>query len=447
MKPEQTMNKLIAHIVKKLSGVDIAHLQDEKDALLTKNIQLTYDIKEAQAEISYRRNQWAETHEALEKAKAEIAALQDTIAQLKKERDGKQNDLFSTQPDSTPAPEQTETEETPQQTAPETDTPQPETQETQTTPQKEAAEEEPQKDTEDTPTPTIEQQIDRIRHSAPYLRITLREGHTQLIFDTEHISLKTGLFEQGVEGPEIVEERIRFAAYEDIEEATPMNSPFSGEAVECNFFAGGNGIQITETLIDAVCGYHPIHIAYKEKNGHTTEHNIRYLCFKPTDKKITRLPHSTLFADIMSGNVDATRLIGLYEHSGNIRTVPVNNIQRIQVFDAYVTDAQGAHTQTQELYNALLDNQPEMAETIYRCMPDAIRNKPDTIRRRAHSLVMEDNEEDALRLYRSFPPETVTDSGHTWQELILSEIEELIAQDIATTQFNNIKQTLDHAHT
>ncbi len=509
------MNKLIAHIVKILSGVDIAHLQDEIDALHTKNIQLTYDVKDAQVEISYRRTQWAETNEALEKAKAEIAELQATIARLKKTPEGKQGDLFSTQTDNEAAAEHPSAAEEPQEEAvaeqpsaaeelqeeaaeqsvaaeePQEETaaeqpsaaepPQEEAAEQSVAaeepqeeavaeqpsaaepPQEEAAEqsvaaEEPQEEavaeplppesgTEATQEKDLTQQITHLKNTAPYIRITLQGTHTQLIFEAKSVCMKTGLFEQGVEGHEIIEDKTRFITLEEIDYAEPMDSPFAGEAVECNLTTGGNGTQIVETLVTAVCGYHPIRIAYREKNGRTAEHNLRHICFKPIDNENIRLPHKALFADMMDGNINATQLMAHSERNKDIRTFDVSNIHNIQVFDAYVTDETGVHTQIQGLYDALVAGQPDMADTIYRNMPEPLRREPDTIRRRAHCMVVEGNDEQALTLYRSIPPGTETGNGQTWQELVVAEINELTTHGVAPERFNEIKNTLIHAHT
>ena len=436
------MNKLIAHIVKILSGVDIAHLQDEIDALHTKNIQLTYDVKDAQVEISYRRTQWAETNEALEKAKAEIAELQATIARLKKTPEGKQGDLFSTQTDNEAAAEHPSAAEPPQEEAAE----------------QSVAAEEPQEEPEAEPLPPesgteaaqekdLTQQITHLKNTAPYIRITLQGTHTQLIFEAKSVCMKTGLFEQGVEGHEIIEDKTRFITLEEIDYAEPMDSPFAGEAVECNLTTGGNGTQIVETLVTAVCGYHPIRIAYREKNGRTAEHNLRHICFKPIDNENIRLPHKALFADMMDGNINATQLMAHSERNKDIRTFDVSNIHNIQVFDAYVTDETGVHTQIQGLYDALVAGQPDMADTIYRNMPEPLRREPDAIRRRAHCMVVEGNDEQALTLYRSIPPGTETGNGQTWQELVVAEINELTTHGVAPERFNEIKNTLIHAHT
>ena len=59
------MGKFTFHLIKKLTGIDIEQLQNDNEALLIKNQQLSFEVKDANKEATYKRTQLTETQEEL----------------------------------------------------------------------------------------------------------------------------------------------------------------------------------------------------------------------------------------------------------------------------------------------------------------------------------------------------------------------------------------------
>ena len=51
------MGKFTFHLIKKLTGIDIEQLQNDNEALLIKNQQLSFEVKDANKEATYKRTQ------------------------------------------------------------------------------------------------------------------------------------------------------------------------------------------------------------------------------------------------------------------------------------------------------------------------------------------------------------------------------------------------------
>ena len=89
------MNKLTLHLIKGLTGIDIEELENSIDVLQTKNQQLSFLIKDANKEVSYKRTQLSDAQKQLSKSEDKIkeqliaiAAQQQEIAILQKDSSG-----------------------------------------------------------------------------------------------------------------------------------------------------------------------------------------------------------------------------------------------------------------------------------------------------------------------------------------------------------------------
>ena len=49
------MNKLLLHLIRKLTDVDVEKLQDDNESLLIRNQQLSFEVKDVNKEAAYRQ--------------------------------------------------------------------------------------------------------------------------------------------------------------------------------------------------------------------------------------------------------------------------------------------------------------------------------------------------------------------------------------------------------
>ena len=70
-----------------------------------------------------------------------------------------------------------------------------------------------------------------------------------------------------------------------------METPFATDVMTCDFSEEGNGEEVAEALLMAICCYHPIHITYRDKNGRISERNLYWICFQPQGISSVRLPY------------------------------------------------------------------------------------------------------------------------------------------------------------
>ena len=93
------MGKFTFHLIKKLTGIDIEQLQNANEALLIKNQQLSFEVKDANKEATYKRTQLTETQEELSLAQTELTQLQTSIAEHQKEISHLQTEISRLQSD------------------------------------------------------------------------------------------------------------------------------------------------------------------------------------------------------------------------------------------------------------------------------------------------------------------------------------------------------------
>ena len=93
------MGKFTFHLIKKLTGIDIEQLQNDNEALLIKNQQLSFEVKDANKEATYKRTQLTETQEELSLAQTELTQLQTSIAEHQKEISHLQTEISRLQSD------------------------------------------------------------------------------------------------------------------------------------------------------------------------------------------------------------------------------------------------------------------------------------------------------------------------------------------------------------
>lgn len=143
----------------------------------------------------------------------------------------------------------------------------------------------------------------------PYTRITSETNGCQYIYESRTLQLKAELFIWGVEGKEVVLEENHFIPYNEIAKIEGLETPFATDVMTCDFSEEGNGEEVAEALLMAICCYHPIHITYRDKNGRISERNLYWICFQPQGISSVRLPYEKIFRDMFDGEIDTDHII------------------------------------------------------------------------------------------------------------------------------------------
>lgn len=584
------MGKFTFHLIKKLTGIDIEQLQNDNEALLIKNQQLSFEVKDANKEATYKRTQLTETQEELSLAQTELTQLQTSIAEHQKEISHLQTEISRLQSDKatglekmqyseqeivsrdndiqqlknqladserqkevlatdkkeleaklTEAEKQKETitaskkeleaklaevekqkeileankkeleeqsEKSSQDLAKnytalqrelsetqekldaiqsenstlkanlselqkkmhllleekeqlihekeQMQTPQPESdKEEQPLPQPEnekvtAEPETPQKEEEQQPHSSdileaYQEMKARLEESTlhyPYTRITSETNGCQYIYESRTLQLKAELFIWGVEGKEVVLEENHFIPYNEIAKIEGLETPFATDVMTCDFSEEGNGEEVAEALLMAICCYHPIHITYRDKNGRISERNLYWICFQPQGISSVRLPYEKIFRDMFDGEIDTDHIMAMCAHTPVPRIFIINQILSIQIYDAFVTTRKGIDTQIDGMYYAVLASQSEAADMIYKCLPEQFKKLPAVISYRAHYWMLEGNYQKAMKLYLSFAPDTEVEKGKTWAAMNIANFDKFIDNDVEAERFLQLKEAL-----
>ena len=235
----------------------------------------------------------------------------------------------------------------------------------------------------------------------PYTRITSETNGCQYIYESRTLQLKAELFIWGVEGKEVVLEENHFIPYNEIAKIEGLETPFATDVMTCDFSEEGNGEEVAEALLMAICCYHPIHITYRDKNGRISERNLYWICFQPQGISSVRLPYEKIFRDMFDGEIDTDHIMAMCAHTPVPRIFIINQILSIQIYDAFVTTRKGIDIQIDGMYYAVLASQSEAADMIYKCLPEQFKKLPAVISYRAHYWMLEGDYQKAMKLYLS----------------------------------------------
>ena len=563
------MGKFTFHLIKKLTGIDIEQLQNDNEALLIKNQQLSFEVKDANKEATYKRTQLTETQEELSLAQTELTQLQTSIAEHQKEISHLQTEISRLQSDKATGLEkmqyseqeivsrdndiqqlknqladserqkevlatdkkeleaklaevekqkeileankkeleeqsekssqdlaknytalQRELSETQEkldaiqsenstlkanlselqkkmhlllekkeqlihekeqmQTAqPESDKeeqplPQPENEKVTAEPETPQKEEEQQPHSSDI-LEAYQEMKARLEESTlhyPYTRITSETNGCQYIYESRTLQLKAELFIWGVEGKEVVLEENHFIPYNEIAKIEGLETPFATDVMTCDFSEEGNGEEVAEALLMAICCYHPIHITYRDKNGRISERNLYWICFQPQGISSVRLPYEKIFRDMFDGEIDTDHIMAMCAHTPVPRIFIINQILSNQIYDAFVTTRKGIDIQIDGMYYAVLASQSEAADMIYKCLPEQFKKLPAVISYRAHYWMLEGDYQKAMKLYLSFAPDTEVEKGKTWAAMNIANFDKFIDNDVEAEKFLQLKEAL-----
>ena len=276
----------------------------------------------------------------------------------------------------------------------------------------------------------------------PYTRITSETNGCQYIYESRTLQLKAELFIWGVEGKEVVLEENHFIPYNEIAKIEGLETPFATDVMTCDFSEEGNGEEVAEALLMAICCYHPIHITYRDKNGRISERNLYWICFQPQGISSVRLPYEKIFRDMFDGEIDTDHIMAMCAHTPVPRVFIINQILSIQIYDAFVTTRKGIDTQIDGMYYAVLASQSEAADMIYKCLPEQFKKLPAVISYRAHYWMLEGDYQKAMKLYLSFAPDTEVEKGKTWAAMNTANFDKFIDNDVEADKFLQLKEAL-----
>ena len=381
----------------------------------------------------------SKTQEKLDAIQSENSTLKASLSELQKKMhlllEEKEQLIHEKEQMQTPQPE-SDKEEQP--------LPQPENEKVTTEPETPQKEEEQQPHSSDI-LEAYQEMKARLEESTlhyPYTRITSETNGCQYIYESRTLQLKAELFIWGVEGKEVVLEENHFIPYNEIAKIEGMETPFATDVMTCDFSEEGNGEEVAEALLMAICCYHPIHITYRDKNGRISERNLYWICFQPQGISSVRLPYEKIFRDMFDGEIDTDHIMAMCAHTPVPRIFIINQILSIQIYDAFVTTRKGIDTQIDGMYYAVLASQSEAADMIYKCLPEQFKKLPAVISYRAHYWMLEGDYQKAMKLYLSFAPDTEVEKGKTWAAMNIANFDKFIDNDVEAERFLQLKEAL-----
>lgn len=208
----------------------------------------------------------------------------------------------------------------------------------------------------------MQKEIVSLTHKYDYIRVTTTIGN-QYLYQSKHFQLRTGLFDWGIEGKEIITDEILYLENSSVAKMEGLDSPFDGEEIACNFEDEDSASAVADSLLMAICTYQPIQVNYHDKNGRTTLKNLYHVTFKPLTNKFS-LPYKNLFRDMLDDKIDAEQLSALCPHNPEPRNFVIQQIQTLRRFNAFFTTSKGIETLKEGIKLALDAEQTELAEVL-----------------------------------------------------------------------------------
>ena len=421
----------------------LAEVEKQKEILEANKKELEEQSEKSSQDLAKNytalQRELSKTQEKLDAIQSENSTLKASLSELQKKMhlllEEKEQLIHEKEQMQTPQPE-SDKEEQP--------LPQPENEKVTAEPETPQKEEEQQPHSSDI-LEAYQEMKARLEESTlhyPYTRITSETNGCQYIYESRTLQLKAELFIWGVEGKEVVLEENHFIPYNEIAKIEGLETPFATDVMTCDFSEEGNGEEVAEALLMAICCYHPIHITYRDKNGRISERNLYWICFQPQGISSVRLPYEKIFRDMFDGEIDTDHIMAMCAHTPVPRIFTINQILSIQIYDAFVTTRKGIDTQIDGMYYAVLASQSEAADMIYKCLPEQFKKLPAVISYRAHYWMLEGNYQKAMKLYLSFAPDTEVEKGKTWAAMNIANFDKFIDNDVEAERFLQLKEAL-----
>ena len=421
----------------------LAEIEKQKEILEANKKELEEQSAKSSQDLAKNytalQRELSETQEKLDAIQSENSTLKSNLSELQKKMhlllEEKEQLIHEKEQMQTPQPE-SEKKEQP--------LPQPENEKVTAKPETPQKEEEQQPHSSDI-LEAYQEMKARLEESTlhyPYTRITSETNGCQYIYESRTLQLKAELFIWGVEGKEVVLEENHFIPYNEIAKIEGLETPFATDVMTCDFSEEGNGEEVAEALLMAICCYHPIHITYRDKNGRISERNLYWICFQPQGISSVRLPYEKIFRDMFDGEIDTDHIMAMCAHTPVPRIFIINQILSIQIYDAFVTTRKGIDIQIDGMYYAVLASQSEAADMIYKCLPEQFKKLPAVISYRAHYWMLEGDYQKAMKLYLSFAPDTEVEKGKTWAAMNIANFDKFIDNDVEAERFLQLKEAL-----
>ena len=421
----------------------LAEVEKQKEILEANKKELEEQSEKSSQDLAKNytalQRELSETQEKLDAIQSENSTLKSNLSELQKKMhlllEEKEQLIHEKEQMQTPQPE-SDKEEQP--------LPQPENEKVTAEPETPQKEEEQQSHSSDI-LEAYQEMKARLEESTlhyPYTRITSETNGCQYIYESRTLQLKAELFIWGVEGKEVVLEENHFIPYNEIAKIEGLETPFATDVMTCDFSEEGNGEEVAEALLMAICCYHPIHITYRDKNGRISERNLYWICFQPQGISSVRLPYEKIFRDMFDGEIDTDHIMAMCAHTPVPRIFIINQILSIQIYDAFVTTRKGIDIQIDGMYYAVLASQSEAADMIYKCLPEQFKKLPAVISYRAHYWMLEGDYQKAMKLYLSFAPDTEVEKGKTWAAMNIANFDKFIDNDVEAEKFLQLKEAL-----
>lgn len=421
----------------------LAEVEKQKEILEANKKELEEQSEKSSQDLAKNytalQRELSETQEKLDAIQSENSTLKANLSELQKKMhlllEEKEQLIHEKEQMQTPQPE-SDKEEQP--------LPQPENEKVTAEPETPQKEEEQQPHSSDI-LEAYQEMKARLEESTlhyPYTRITSETNGCQYIYESRTLQLKAELFIWGVEGKEVVLEENHFIPYNEIAKIEGLETPFATDVMTCDFSEEGNGEEVAEALLMAICCYHPIHITYRDKNGRISERNLYWICFQPQGISSVRLPYEKIFRDMFDGEIDTDHIMAMCAHTPVPRIFIINQILSIQIYDAFVTTRKGIDIQIDGMYYAVLASQSEAADMIYKCLPEQFKKLPAVISYRAHYWMLEGDYQKAMKLYLSFAPDTEVEKGKTWAAMNIANFDKFIDNDVEAERFLQLKEAL-----
>ena len=421
----------------------LAEVEKQKEILEANKKELEEQSEKSSQDLAKNytalQRELSKTQEKLDAIQSENSTLKASLSELQK----KMHLLLEEKEQLIHEKEQMQTAQ-PESDKEEQPLPQPENEKVTTEPETPQKEEEQQPHSSDI-LEAYQEMKARLEESTlhyPYTRITSETNGCQYIYESRTLQLKAELFIWGVEGKEVVLEENHFIPYNEIAKIEGLETPFATDVMTCDFSEEGNGEEVAEALLMAICCYHPIHITYRDKNGRISERNLYWICFQPQGISSVRLPYEKIFRDMFDGEIDTDHIMAMCAHTPVPRIFIINQILSIQIYDAFVTTRKGIDTQIDGMYYAVLASQSEAADMIYKCLPEQFKKLPAVISYRAHYWMLEGNYQKAMKLYLSFAPDTEVEKGKTWAAMNIANFDKFIDNDVEAERFLQLKEAL-----
>lgn len=208
----------------------------------------------------------------------------------------------------------------------------------------------------------LQDELTNISRKQPYIRITSTDC-CQFLFEARHLQIKAGLFDWGVEGTEIIQGEPQYIPHDAIARIEGLDSLFATDEIACDFSCQEGAAEAAELLLLAICCCQPMRITYRDKNGRISQKTLYYACFLPGEPNFT-LPYPGMYRDMLGDEMDTDHIAARCAGYAEPRIFSINQIQAVQVFDAFFTTSEGVETIQEAIQLATECGQEEMADLL-----------------------------------------------------------------------------------